>query len=72
VSIVLAIGIAGGLVITLAVQKLLAALVVLHLGRDAATILALSAALGGFGLMAALLPARRAASTEPMKALRYE
>lgn len=72
VGIVLAIGIAGGLVITLAVQRVLAALVVLHLGRDAATILGLSAALGGFGLLAALLPARRAASTEPMKALRYE
>jgi ABC-type antimicrobial peptide transport system permease subunit len=72
VGILMAIGIAAGLVMTLAVQKLLAALVVLHIGRDAAVVAALAGGLAFFGLLAALLPARRAASTEPMLALRYE
>lgn len=72
VGILLAIGTAAGLVTTLAVQKLLAALVVLHMGRDAALVVALCAGLAFFGLLAALLPARRAASIEPMRALRYE
>ena len=72
VGILLAIGIAGGLMTTLAVQKALAALVVLHLGQDAMTVIGLAAGLVVFGLLAAFLPARRAASTEPMMALRYE
>lgn len=72
VGILLAIGVAAGLLTTLAVQKLLAALVVIHMGRDAALVAALAAGLCFFGLLAALLPARRAASTEPMNALRYE
>jgi putative ABC transport system permease protein len=72
VGILLAIGMAAGLVTTLAVQKLLAALVVIHIGRDAGIVAALAAGLAFFGLLAAFLPARRAASTEPMMALRYE
>ena len=72
VGTLLAIGIVAGLVVTLAVQKLLAALVVLHIGRDALVVVTLAAGLALFGLLAAFLPARRAASTEPMLALRYE
>jgi ABC-type antimicrobial peptide transport system permease subunit len=72
VGVLLAIGVAVGLITTFAVQKLLAALIVIHIGRDAAIIAALAAALAFFGLLAALLPARRAASTDPMLALRYE
>jgi ABC-type antimicrobial peptide transport system permease subunit len=72
VGILLAIGVAVGLMTTFAVQRLLAALIVIHIGRDAAVIAALAAGLVFFGLLAALLPARRAASTEPMLALRYE
>ena len=72
VGILLAIGTAAGLITTLAVQKLLAALVVVHAGRDAALVVAMAGGLAFFGLLAALLPARRAASIEPMKALRYE
>ncbi|ABF39376.1 ABC efflux pump, inner membrane subunit [Candidatus Koribacter versatilis Ellin345] len=72
VGLLLAIGVAGGLIMTMAVQKILSALVVLHLGKDAVTIVSLAAGLALFGLLAALLPARRAASTEPMTALRYE
>lgn len=72
VGMLLAIGMAAGLVTTLAVQKILSALVVIQIARDAGIVIALAAGLGFFGLLAAFLPARRAASTEPMKALRYE
>lgn len=72
VGILLAIGLFSGLITTIAVQKLLAALIVVNLSRDVFTIAALAAGLGLFGFLAAFLPARRAASTEPMAALRYE
>jgi ABC-type lipoprotein release transport system permease subunit len=46
--------------------------VTLDLDKDAGRILLLTAALVGAGLVAALLPARRASSIEPMEALREE
>jgi ABC-type antimicrobial peptide transport system permease subunit len=68
----LAIGLATGLFTMLAIQKLLAAMVVIHAGRDAGIVTCLVAGLALVGLLAAFLPAKRAASTEPMIALRYE
>ena len=72
VGILLVCGVAAGLLTTFAVRRLLAALITIHAGRDAATVAVLSGLLVFFGLMAAFLPARRAASIEPMNALRYE
>ncbi len=72
VGMLLAIGLATGLLTMLAVQKLLSAMVVIHVGRDAGIVTCLVAGLAIMGLLAAFLPAKRAASTEPMIALRYE
>jgi ABC-type lipoprotein release transport system permease subunit len=44
----------------------------MHMEKDGVRILVLAATLVCAGLLAALLPARRAASVEPMAALREE
>ena len=61
-----------GLAATMAVQKLIASVVRIHAEKDAMTIAGLVVLLIVAGLLAVLLPARRAATVEPVKALRYE
>ena len=72
VGLMLLIGVTVGLTATMAAQKLIAAVVAIHPGTDLAIVLGLAAALMFAGLLAALIPARRAAKTDPMEALRYE
>jgi putative ABC transport system permease protein len=65
-------GVVVGLLLTAAARKYIGSVVALDLDKDAGRILLLTAALVGAGLVAALLPARRASSIEPMDALREE
>jgi putative ABC transport system permease protein len=65
-------GVAVGLLLTAAARKYIGSVVALDLDKDAGRILLLTAALVGAGLIAALLPARRASSIEPMEALREQ
>ena len=65
-------GVVIGLLLTAAARKYIGSVVALNLDKDAARILLLTAALVGAGLIAALLPAARASSIEPMEALREE
>ncbi|MBV8437323.1 MAG: ABC transporter permease [Silvibacterium sp.] len=65
-------GVAVGLLLTAAAQKYIGSVVSLHIEKDAGRILGLAAVLVGAGLLAALVPARRASSIEPMEALREE
>ena len=68
----LAIGVAIGLALIWASKKYIASVVEIKAEHDALRILTLSAAMLAAGLLAALLPARRAAGVEPMEALRTE
>lgn len=72
VAILLAVGIAAGFALTLAAKKLIASVAVIHFAHEAALLAILAGALAGVGLLAAMIPMRRAASIEPMKALRTE
>jgi predicted permease len=65
-------GVLIGLLLTAAARKYIGSVVALDLDKDAGRILALAAVLVVAGLLAALLPARRASSIEPMAALREE
>ena len=65
-------GVMIGLLLTTAAQKYIGSVVALRLDEDAGRILMLAAALVLAGLLAALFPARRASSIEPMQALREE
>jgi putative ABC transport system permease protein len=65
-------GVIAGLVITAAVQKLISAVVAIHALRDAEVIIGLAAGLFIAGMLAVFAPARRAASVDPIVALRYE
>lgn len=65
-------GLAVGLFVTVAGRKLLSAVVVIHDVRDIQIIVALACAMFGVALLAVFAPAYRAASADPMIALRYE
>jgi hypothetical protein len=72
VALMLLAGVIAGLLIASAAQKLVVSVVVIRAFQDAAVILGLAAVLFVAGLLAALWPARRAVSVDPMVALRYE
>jgi putative ABC transport system permease protein len=72
ISVLLAIGIAVGLAMTFAAQRLISLVVLLQFAHQAGLMLMLACILSAAGVLAALVPLRRAASTEPMKALRIE
>jgi ABC-type antimicrobial peptide transport system permease subunit len=72
ISVLLAFGICAGLALTFAAQKLISSVVQLHFAHEAGLLLALACTLAAAGLLAALIPLRRAASIEPMTALRAD
>jgi putative ABC transport system permease protein len=68
----LAIGVAGGLAGVWAARQLIATVVPVQAGRDAETLIALTGLFTTVSLAAAFLPARRAATVDPMQSLRVE
>src|ERR1700744_5208943 len=72
VTAMLSVGTVVGLVLTIAVRKLVGGVSYLEPQKEAGSTLLLAAGLVVAGLMASLIPAVRAASTEPVKALRTE
>jgi putative ABC transport system permease protein len=72
IAVLLGIGLSGGLVLTLLLRRVVDSIVVVHFGRDGFMIAALVTLLSAIGLLAAVTPIRRAASIDPMQALRGE
>ncbi len=72
VAWMLAAGTAAGLVLTLGARKLIGMVIYFEAQKEAGGFLILALLLLVAGLLAALIPARRAASIEPMQALRAE
>jgi ABC-type antimicrobial peptide transport system permease subunit len=71
-ALLLAVGIAVGVVGSVVSRRLLASFIPMEVSRDAIAIASLALGLSVVGMIASLLPARRAASIEPMQALRNE
>jgi ABC-type antimicrobial peptide transport system permease subunit len=65
-------GVALGLVLALAVGRLLQGILFGVSGSEPVPLLATAALLSGVVLLASLLPARRAAAVDPLAALRAE
>lgn len=72
VAILLALGLVAGFILTAAAQKLIATIAVIHPANEAVLLVLLALGMAAVGLLAAAIPMRRAASVEPMKALRTE
>lgn len=72
VSWMLGAGAAAGLVLTVLVQKVIDMVIYMNAEKESGTLLLTALALVATGMVAALIPARRAASIEPMQALRME
>ncbi len=71
-AILLGAGIAIGVCIALASASILQSMLYGTKSRDPLVMVTVCLAIGLVGLMAAYLPARRAAKVDPMVALRYE
>ena len=72
VSMLLLLGLFGGWALTLALRRLLGSVVQLSVAHDLSLFAALTLSLYLLGLAACLRPARRAATVDPMHALRSE
>jgi putative ABC transport system permease protein len=72
VALLLFSGLAIGWMLTLALRKVLAAVIEMHAGHDFLLLAGVTAGLALVGILASLIPARRAASIEPVQALRTE
>jgi ABC-type antimicrobial peptide transport system permease subunit len=72
VASMLAAGTIAGIVLTLLARKVIGMVIYFEAGKEAGGFLLLALLLVAAGLVAALIPAARAASIEPMQALRSE
>jgi len=72
VALMLAAGTVAGLVLTLGARKVIGMVIYFEAQKEAGGFLLIALLLGFAGLLAALIPAMRAASIEPMQALRAE
>jgi predicted permease len=71
-ALLLSVGIVVGVIGSVVSRRLLATFIPMEMSRDAIAIASLALGLSVVGMIASLLPARRAASIEPMQALRNE
>jgi hypothetical protein len=71
-GLLMSLGVVIGVVGSVVSRRLLASVVPVEVSRDGMAILVLAVSLSAVGLIASMIPARRAASIEPMQALRNE
>jgi predicted permease len=72
VAVLMVAGVFAGWLLTLALRKAIASVVQMNASHDAVLLAGLTTALVAIGMFASLVPARNAASIDPMEALRNE
>jgi ABC-type antimicrobial peptide transport system permease subunit len=72
VGVLLIVGIGAGLTGVFLVRRVLIAVLTVQFHQDLWAIVAIAIGLSAIGLLSAVIPARRAASIDPMQALRSE
>ena len=72
VGVLLIVGIGAGLAGVFLIRRVLIAVLTVQFHQDIWAVVAIAIALGAIGLLSAVIPARRAASIDPMQALRSE
>jgi ABC-type antimicrobial peptide transport system permease subunit len=72
VAMLMMIGVCSGWILTFALKRVVAAVVVIRGMHDAALLAGLTAVLIIIGVLASVAPARRAATIDPIQALRNE
>ena len=72
VALLMVAGAGAGWVLTLALKKVLASVVEMHASHDVALLAGVTAGLIAVGVLVSVAPARRAATVDPMQALRNE
>jgi putative ABC transport system permease protein len=72
VALLMVAGAGAGWVLTLALKKVLASVVEMHASHDVALLAGVTAGLIAVGVLVSVAPARRAATIDPMQALRNE
>jgi ABC-type antimicrobial peptide transport system permease subunit len=70
--VLMTIGVLAGVFVSIVSRRLLASIIPVEVARDTTAIALLAIGLTLVGLIASMIPARRAASIEPMQALRNE
>jgi ABC-type antimicrobial peptide transport system permease subunit len=72
VALLMLSGLAVGWMLTLALRRVLSSVVEMHASHDFLVLASVTAGLAFVGILASLIPAHRAASVEPVQALRTE
>ena len=72
VALLMLSGLTIGWVLTLALRRILSTVIEIHAGQDLPLLVGVTACLGFVGILSALIPVRRAASVQPVQALRTE
>lgn len=72
IAVLIGLGLGSGVLVTILLSRFIASVLLIQFERDARLIAALVVLMAMVGLLAAVIPARRAAKVDPMMALRYE
>jgi ABC-type antimicrobial peptide transport system permease subunit len=72
VGVLLIVGIGAGLTGVFLIRRVLISVLTVEFHQDVWAIAAIAIGLGAIGLLSAVIPARRAATIDPMQALRSE